>query len=524
MRRPVAQARAGPIAQVWYKCRMEEPTPKAQTAAAKPSLAHRASRGFAWMLAQTLGSKAAGIVGQIILARLLVPRDYGLVAIAYMVVSLPAVIRQTGIPQIIIQKGNRFDRWANAAFWMELALGFLTMLLMLVAAPIAATAYHAPILWGLVALVSTSAVLNALLSVPVAKLTLDLRFRELAAVGLGYNILAMLISVGCAFVGLGAYSFVIPLPICLFLRALVLWKLAPVRVRWSFQFHRWRAMAADSGRLMVGGLAYLVQIQADNLALSIWHSKATVGNYFFANNLSGQILQLLALNLGSVLFPVLSKLQEDLPRQVAAYLRAARALALAGIPLCVAEAVLARPAVMVFFGARWIAAIAILRVAALAAAVNLAGSSSENLFQSQGRFHAAMLWATISAGTFTALVFLGSIFGGPVLVAAGSLACAAVVAPARTWSAIRVGGGRFRDVARVFLPPLLFSGLALAPVGLLELFVPWFDSHHVATLAIGAVTAPLIYLPLVWHFCPGDVDELLSHAGPLGRRLRRKQG
>ena len=512
------------MAQVWYKCRMEEQPQNHETVApAKPSLAHRASRGFAWMLAQTLGSKAVGIVGQVILARLLVPRDYGLVAIAYMAVSLPAVIRQTGIPQIVIQKGRRFDRWANAAFWMELALGTLTMLLMLVAAPIAAAAYHAPILWSLMAIISTSAVLNALLSVPLARLTLDLRFRELAAVGLGYNILAMLISVGCAFLGLSAYSFVIPLPICLSLRALVLWKLAPVRVRWNMQFHRWRAMAADSGRLMVSGLCYLLQIQADNLALSLWHSKATVGSYFFANNLSGQILQLLTLNLGSVLFPVLSRLQEDLPRQVTAYLRASRALALVGIPVCVAETVLARPAILVFFGARWIAAIAILQVAALAAAVNLAGSSSANLLQAQGRFHLNMIWSLISAVLFTLLVFTGAFFGGPVLVAAGGLACAAVVAPARTWSAIRVGGGRIRNVAQVFLPPLLFSGAALAPVSLLELLVPWFDSHHVATLAIGAVTAPLIYLPLVWKFCPGDVDELLSHAGPLGRRLRKRQ-
>ncbi|MDA8377717.1 MAG: oligosaccharide flippase family protein [Planctomycetia bacterium] len=488
---------------------------------ATDALSVRTARGLAWMIAQTLGSKLAGMIGQIFLARLLLPKDYGLIAIAYIAASLPTVLRQTGILQILIQKGHRFSRWANAAFWMELAMGVVAMLLMLMAAPIAAMFYHASALWGLMALISTGSILNALMSVPAAKLTMDLRFKELAAIGLGYNVLSMAISVGCAFLGLGAYSFVIPLPICLFLRALVLWRLAPVKVRWNPQFHRWRAMAADSGRLMVGGLAYLVQVQADNFALSIWHGKATVGNYFFANNLSGQVLQLLAVNFAGVLFPALSQLKNEPGRQVSAFLRAARALALIGIPICVAEAVLAKPAILVIFGAKWMPAVTILQVAALAAAINLAGAPSANLLQAQGRFHLNMIWSLISAVLFTLLVFTGAFFGGPVLVATGGLLCAAFVAPARTFSVVRYGGGRVADIARVFVPPLLFAGLALAPVGFLELLVPWFDSHYVATLAVGAVTAPLIYLPLVWHFCPGDVDELLIHSGPLGQRLRQ---
>ena len=257
-------------------------------AAAEQALGGRSARGFLWMLAQTLGSKAVGIVGQVILARLLVPRDYGLVAIAYMVVSLPAILRQTGVPQIIIQKGPAFGRWANAAFWVELALGTATVLLMLAIAPFAARAYNAPSLTGLIAVISTTSVCYALLSVPTARLTLELQFKKLAALGLGYNVLAMLLSVAFALKGFGPYSFVVPLPICLSIRAVVTWWLAPVRLHWHPQFYRWWAMAADSGRLMVGGLCSIVQMQADNLALSIWHSKATVGQFFFAANLSNQ--------------------------------------------------------------------------------------------------------------------------------------------------------------------------------------------------------------------------------------------
>lgn len=484
-------------------------------------LAARTSRGFAWMLAQTLGSKLAGLASQVFLARLLLPRDYGLIAICYVATSLPTVLRQTGVPQILVQKGERLDRWANAAFWMELAMGLLTMVVVLAAAPLAAWAYHAPTLAGLMAVISVSAPLGALCTVPGAKLNRDLRFRELAVLGTGYNILAATLGVACAFLGLGAYSFVVPLPICTALRALALWRLAPVRLRWNVQFHRWRAMAGDSGHLMVGGLCFLVQVQADNLALSIWHSKATVGRYFFANNLSGQILQILALNMGSVLFPVLSKLRGDWPRQVAGFFRAARAMALVGIPVCVAEAVLARPAIVVVFGAKWLPAAPVLQVAALAAAVNLAGAPSASLIQAQGRFRLGMVWSLVSAGLFTGLVFAGADLGGPVLVAMGGLACAILVMPARTLSATRLGGGKLGSVAGIFGPPLLLSAVALAPAGLLELFVPWFGGHPVDLLALAVITAPLIYFPLAWWFCPEGVAELLRHAGPVARLVHR---
>ncbi|NNM86104.1 MAG: oligosaccharide flippase family protein [Phycisphaerales bacterium] len=485
------------------------------------TLSARASRGFAWMLVQTLGSKIAGFVSQVFLARLLMPKDFGLVAIAYIAASLPTVLRQTGVPQILIQKGDRFDRWANSAFWMEMATGGVATLMVLAAAPIAAWAYHAPELAGLLIVISAFTGLSALGTVPTAKMSRDLRFRELALLGAGTNVLAAAISVACAFSGLGAYSFVIPMPICMGLRAIAAWWLAPVRVRWQPQLYRWWAMAADSGRLMVVGLCYLVQVQADKLALSIWHGKATLGRYFFATNLSSQIVQLLALNLGSVLFPVLSTLKEDTPRQVAAYLRASRALALAGVPICLAEVVLARPIILVIFGPKWIAAAAVLQVAALAAGVQLAGSSAANLLQAQGRFHAAMLWSLASAATFTVLVFLCSFSGGAVLVAVGGAVCALLVIPAQMLSAIRPGAGRAGDVASVYLPPLFLSVLALAPVGLLEVFVPWFDHHAAVTLVLGAIVTPAIYLPLAWTLRRAEMGELLRHAGPIGRVLRR---
>ena len=482
------------------------------------SLSSRTARGFAWMLAQTLGSKVTGIVGQVILARLLMPRDFGLIALAYLAAGPASILRQTGIPQILVQKGGYFSRWANAAFWMDLALGLAAMVLMLASGPVAAVIFRAPGLVGLVAVVSTSALLNSAITVPQARLTRDLRFRELALVGLGYNLLAAAVSVTAAFWGFGAYSFVLPLPICLSLRALAVWRLAPVRVRLNPQFHRWRAMAADSGRMLTGGLFGLVQGMSGVLALGLFYSQAVVGFFSFAGNLSSQVFVLLSANLANVLFPVLSKLKGEPPRQVAAFFRSARALALAGVPLCLAEAVLARPLLLAVFSAKWLPSAPLLTLLALAAAVGLVGGPAGNLMQAQGRFHLGMKWSMVSAVLFVGLVFAGVKWGGPAWVATANLACALALTPVFLLSATRPGGGTVSAVAEVYLLPILLSALALAPAALGEFCCAWLWAQPWAELGLAAITAPPIYVILVRRYRRADFDELAGHLMDLWAR------
>lgn len=475
------------------------------------SLSQRTSRGFAWMLAQTLGSKVVGIAGQVFLARLLVPRDFGLVALAYSAAAPGWMLRQTGVPQILVQKGDRFKRWANAAFWMDLSLGLATAVLLLISGPLAAVVFKAPQLVGLLQLISTTALLNGLMTVPQARLTRDMRFRELALVGLGYNVLAMAISVAAASLGLGAYSLVIPLPICLSLRALAVWRLAPVRIRPNPQLHRWRAMAPDSGRLMVAAAFGAALWVSCTLALGLFYSPPLVGFFSFAGSLSAQVSTLLSANLAAVLFPVLSTLRGDPPRQVAAFFRSARALALAGVPLCLAEAVLARPLLLAVFGAKWLPAAPLLTLLALSAAIGLVGGPAGNLMQAQGRFHLSMKWSVASAVLVVVLAFPAARWGGPAWVAATWLICTAALTPALLRSAARPGGGAMPDVARIYLPPLLLSALALAPAALGELFFPWLWAHPWADLGLAAITAPPLYAALLRRFRRADLDELVSH-------------
>ncbi|HVF10908.1 MAG TPA: oligosaccharide flippase family protein, partial [Abditibacteriaceae bacterium] len=113
-------------------------------AAQAPLLGRKTARGFAWLVAQTLGTRMASAVEQIILAWLLLPQDFGLVALAYTVTQFIDIVQQAGLRDVLIQRQAHFNYWANPAFWMSAVMGLAASLLMAAAAPLAASLYKAP--------------------------------------------------------------------------------------------------------------------------------------------------------------------------------------------------------------------------------------------------------------------------------------------------------------------------------------------------------------------------------------------
>lgn len=472
------------------------------------------------MVLQTVGSKVFGFAGQMVLARLLLPRDFGIMAMAYAAASLPNTIRQTGILQILVQKQSEFDRWANAAFWMELALGVLSAILTIAATPAACLFFHTQRLFGPMILIALLIVVNSPSTPPYARLMLGLRFRTIALAGISYNLAVVILSVTFAFLGFGVYSFILPLPIVATARVIFYWRVAPVRIKLDLQLHRWRPMFLDSVLLMGTGLFGMVLQQSDNVALGRFVTATEVGYYSVASNLSSQVLQMLSVNLSGVLFPTLSQLKDDPARQTAAFFRAARLLALIGIPMCVLEAALARPIITVIYGQKYLTAIPLLRLLALAAGVNLLFGPLQNFLQSQGRFSVLFKWTGFLVTIFVAAVFIGAWKGGALWVAWSVLAMAVIFQPVGMWLATRGRGGSWRQVGAVYLPAAFASALALLPLELLLRLVPWFSSHWWAAAAVGTATFPPTYAALLWLFRRDDLSEIRRNIGRLRARSR----
>src|SRR4051812_30808575 len=377
--------------------------PSTSPAGAVPSLAGHAARGVGWLLLQTGGAKVVALGAQVVLAWLLRREDFGLLSKTFTVAALPGLLYQVGLREVLLGRTTsvrRVDRWAGPATWMAAGLGGLSAALMLAVAPLAARVLYPLRVAGdatvgdrrqlvlMVAVLAWAAPILSLGNVPVAQLQARLRFRAVAGVNFLQFATISVLSVVFALAGFGAYSFVLPWPLAAMARLVVLWGLSPPPLPLRPMFNRWRHLAGDTAHVLAARALSLVTELGDYVVLGRFHPDAVVGVYYFAFNLSLQTAMLLALNLDGVLMPVLSKLRDDPVRQRAAFLSAAQAIALVGIPICLLQAVVADPVVRLIFDLKWYAAIPVLQVLSIGMAFRVVTHPAQSLMRAQGRFGA----------------------------------------------------------------------------------------------------------------------------------------
>ncbi|HEX7008646.1 MAG TPA: oligosaccharide flippase family protein, partial [Phycisphaeraceae bacterium] len=115
-----------------------------------------------------MSTRVLNLLGQIALAWLLLPEDFGLISLAYTVTAFASVFQQLGLHFVLIQRQAHFRRWGNAGFWMSLTAGLASSVLILVAAPFAVWSYGNPQLWGLLLLLAMGPIIEGFGLVPSA--------------------------------------------------------------------------------------------------------------------------------------------------------------------------------------------------------------------------------------------------------------------------------------------------------------------------------------------------------------------
>jgi PST family polysaccharide transporter len=256
----------------------------------------------------------------------------------------------------------------------------------------------------------------------------------------------------------------------------------------------------------------LVTELGDYVVLGRFHPDAVVGIYYFAFNLSLQTAMVLALNLDGVLMPVLSKLKGEPVRQREAFLSAARAIALVGIPVCLLQAVVAGPAIRLVFDPKWYAAIPVLQVLSAGMSFRVVTHPAQSLMRAQGRFATLTGLNGIGAATFlgvtTAAAARGSQETAAVSVAAAVAAFFALEGPIYFYAAVRRAGGSPRDMANVYGPPLIVGAVASGGAILTSWLLPVMPGRGGA--AVQAVVTSAIFtaayvagvrllMPSAWH-------------------------
>jgi O-antigen/teichoic acid export membrane protein len=450
-------------------------------------------RGLGWSFASTMLSRLGQLVSGIILARLLVPADYGLFAVATVALVLLANINDLGIEQVLVRWPGELARVAPTAttlifgFSIVLFAGFAT------AAPAFAAALGAPDAANIVRALALGVVINGAFAVPSATLTRSFRQDRRTYADLAGFIVTTGLTLTLALLGFGVWSLVWGRLIGNAVNSLLHLAFTPARFRPGFDLPIARELLAGGLPLAGATLLAVAMVNVDNVIVGRALGPAVLGLYVLAFNLSSWPVNLLSIPVARVSVPAFARLQDEPLRLRRAFARSLGLLMAAAVPICVLLAVLALPAIRVVYGTKWSGAASALTFLAVLGLARVVLQLCFDLLIAVGYGRRTLglqaLWLVVLVPALAFGAHVGGIAGigvAHMLVAVGVMVPAFLAALGRL-------GFRPLELARSIWAPLAgAAGLVVAPLLAIRLLHP-----DLLVLAAGGIGGLALYLPVL---------------------------
>jgi PST family polysaccharide transporter len=320
-----------------------------------------------------------------ILARLLTPSDFGLIAMVVVFSNFVAIFAGFGLESAIVQKKDVSDEALSSTFWISVGLGALLTAVFAASAPLIAAFYSQPRLTPLVVFISTTFFIISFCNVSYGLLTKRMNFKALAIITICSTGVSGIIAVFLAFSGYGVWSLAWYTVLSyVFAAALTL-----IYARWVPHFllglKHVKGLLGFGANLTASSFVTYFAQNMDNLLVGRFLGSAALGFY----NLAFSLLVLPVTNIsnvvGSVMFPALSKIQHDKQLVRDSYVRANRYIGAISFPLMIWVLIAAPQLIRVVYGVKWISVIPLIQIFALAGLEQSIGSNVWWIFASQGR-------------------------------------------------------------------------------------------------------------------------------------------
>lgn len=408
------------------------------------SIERQAIAGLKWGLVAKLLIQLFSWAVTVLVIRLLVPADYGLMALCAVVLAVVSGVAELGLGASLIQARNLSQADLARVAGILLVLNITCAAVVALAAPLIASVFGHPRLELIIRVASVQLLLAALAAVPEALAYRDMRFKWLAAVDTASAFGASAATLGLALYGAGVWALVLGSLTGAGLRTALLIARSPF-VRPVFGLrgigHFLRFGGAWSGARFAWQLTY----QADVLIGGRFLSETALGTYSVASQLANLPLYKAMSLVNQVAFPAIARLQDELPRMRRRILDGIRMLGFAAVPALFGLSAVAPELVQVVLGERWSAVVLPLQIMALVAPMRMLATLLATAISAVGRADVELVNTLVSLGVFVAAFLVGVRFEVTGLAAAyaAAVALSFIVNFRRT---VRVVGISLREI------------------------------------------------------------------------------
>ena len=469
------------------------------------SLKQKTVKGVFWSSVERFSVQGIQFLVMIIMARLLTPKDYGLVGMVAIFIAVAQSLVDSGFSQALIRKQNRTETDNSTVFYFNIVVGILLYLILFAIAPWIAKFYDSPELTTLMRVVCLSVVFNSFVVVQRALLTVNIDFKTQAKASLTAAIVSGIVGVGMAYSGFSYWSIVAQQLVNLGLNTLLLWLFARWRPRWIYSWNSFRELFTFGSKLMASGLLDVVYRNMYLLVIGKVFTASSLGYYTRAS----QFAEFPSSNLTSIMqrvtYPVLCQIQNDDERLALIYRRFLRVSAFLIFPLLAGLSAVAEPFILLLLKEQWLFASTLLQIICFGMMWYPIHSINLNLLQVKGRSD-LFLKLEIIKKIIAVIILCITVPMGLVAMCVGqifsSIICL-IINTHYTGKLIQVGFLRqMQDLLPTLVLSLTMWGVVYSTIS--------FLTGSLLQLITGIVVGVIYYIVFAFLFRFPELKELLS--------------
>lgn len=375
------------------------------------SLKDRAINSMLWVTIDKTGGYFLIFVSNLVLARLLMPEDFGCIAMLHVFLAIADIIVHGGFGSALIQKKNPKHIDYASVFYINLAISIVLYGLLFALAPAIARFYSMPLLSKILRIQALELIINSFSVVQLSMLKKSLKFKAIAVRNILSHFLGLTTCIICAVLGLGVWSLVINVLVTRLIGALLLWKASSWRPTLEFSWMSVKELFGFGGFMLLSSIISSIYNELQSLLVGKFYSAADLGYVNQAKKLEGIPSGALSSVVTQVSFPVFSKLQDNVAALKNGLKKNIKSIQYINLPMMLLLVVIAEPLIELLYGERWLASVPYFQILCVSRFLGVIVPLNMSIISAKGKGKLYLITQLIKCG-FSIIVIVLSVHHG----------------------------------------------------------------------------------------------------------------
>lgn len=350
------------------------------------SLKNKTIAGMTWGAIGKVGTLTINFLSNIVLTRLLLPEDFGSIAMMAIFLAVSNVFIQGGLGAALVQKkDNPSNADYSTVFFWNLTFAAVFYAILFLMAPHIASYYNLPQLKALLRVQSTVLIIQSFAITQYTQLQRQMNFKVLAIRNMAAAASGTIVGIFFAFCGFGAWSLVASAIVAAVVNVILLWKMSSWRPTLEFNFTSLKQLFSFGGLILLSSLAETLYTNLQGLIIGKRFTAGDLGYFSQAKKLEEIPVTGLSSIVNDVTFPAFASIQDDKQQLLNGIRKSSKALAYVNFPMMILLMIIAKPLIVMLYGVKWEPSVPYFQILCLSGLIYTLNTLNTNIVKSLGK-------------------------------------------------------------------------------------------------------------------------------------------